>query len=591
MSGYTAPLADMRFALAELGGLPQLNLLPGLRDATPDVVDAVLEEAARLAGEVLAPLNRPGDTAGSAVRDGQVASPPGFADAYRSFWQAGWPALPFPPERGGQGLPELVATAVNEIWQAANMSFALCPMLTEGAVVTLEQHAAKELQERYLPMLISGEWTATMNLTEPQAGSDLGAVKMRAEPRSDHFLLSGQKIFITWGDQDFTDNIVHLVLARLPDAPPGSRGLSLFLVPKFLVREDGSLGERNDVHPVSIEHKMGIHASPTCVMSYGDHGGAIGYLIGKPHDGLSCMFTMMNHARLAVGVQGLSISERAYQQARGYARERVQGQAAGFKGSVTIVHHPDIRRMLMIMKAGVEAMRGLCYTTAASLDYLRHAADDGLRRRHEQRFALLTPIVKGWCTELSQEITSLGLQVHGGMGYVEETGAAQHFRDARITTIYEGTTGIQAGDLVGRKLIRDGGRVMGILIAEMKQAADALLETRDAALAAVAKRLAAGVVALERATRWLLDHHAADASIPGAASVDYLMLAGTVCGAWQMARASLAVMQDGYDARLRQAKLVTARFYMEHLLPRSQAYFESIQAGHESIMALGEDQF
>ena len=591
MSGYTAPLADIRFALSELADLPRVSLLPGLGEATPDVVDAVLEEAARFAAEELAPLNRPGDAAGSQVRNRAVVTPPGFAEAYRAFWQGGWPALPFSPERGGQGLPELVAAAVNEIWQSANMGFALCPMLTEGAVVTLERFAARELQDRYLPKLVSGEWTATMNLTEPQAGSDLGAVKTRAEPRGDHFLLSGQKIFITWGDQDFTENIVHLVLARLPDAPPGSEGLSLFLVPKYLVRDDGSLGDRNDVFPVSVEHKLGIHASPTCVMSYGDHGGAIGYLVGKPHDGISCMFTMMNHARLAVGIQGLSISERAYQQARGYARERVQGRAAGRKGPVTIVHHADVRRMLMIMKAGTEAMRGLCYATAASLDYLRHAPEEGLKRGHEERFALLTPIVKGWCTELGQEITSLGIQVHGGMGYVEESGAAQHFRDARITTIYEGTTGIQAADLVGRKLIRDGGQAMANLIAEINGTIRDLGGAGDAGLTAVANRLAGGLTALEKATAWVLEHHAADASSPGAASVNYMMLAGTVCGGWQMARAARAVLKNGMDAKFRQGKLATARFYMEHILPRSLAHLEAVLAGHESIMALGEDQF
>lgn len=595
MSNYSAPVEDMLFVLNKLAGLPEITILPGFADAAGDVVQAVLEEAARLAGEVLAPLNRTWDSAGSRVQDRAVLTPPGFADAYRSFREGGWPALPFSPELGGQGLPELLATAVNEIWQSANMGFALCPMLTEGAVMTLEQHASPELKQRYLAKLISGEWTATMNLTEAQAGSDLGAVKTRAEPHGKHYLLSGQKIFITWGDQDFSENIVHLVLARLPDAPQGSKGLSLFLVPKFLIDENGAPGPRNDVYPVSVEHKMGIHASPTCVMSYGDAGGAIGYLIGEPHNGIACMFTMMNHARIAVGVQGLSISERSFQQARAYARERVQGQAAGAPGRVTIIHHPDVRRMLMLMKSGTEAMRAFCYATAASMDFLRHATDGALKSRHTERFALLTPVVKAWCSELAQEITSLGIQVHGGMGYIEETGAAQHFRDARITTIYEGTTGIQAGDLVGRKLIRDGGRAMQNLINEMHETAKALNAVDSAELKAIAGRLSTGINALASATDWLLQNHRTDLSIPGAASVNYLMLVGTVCGGWHMARAALAasaaVSTAGADTKFLRAKRVTGRFYMEHILPRAHAYLEAVLAGPESVMALGADQF
>ncbi|MFT7460623.1 MAG: alkylation response protein AidB-like acyl-CoA dehydrogenase, partial [Planctomycetota bacterium] len=382
MSDYIAPGKEIAFTINELAGLGDINSLPGFEDATPDLIEAVIEEAARLANGVLSPLNQKGDESGTKVVDKKVVPPEGFANIYKAFKEGGWPALPFAPARGGQGLPELVACAVNEIWQAANMAFALCPMLTEGAAVAIDAHASDKLKDIFLPKMISGEWTGTMNLTESQAGSDLAAVKTKAEPEDDHYLISGQKIFITWGDQDFTDNIVHLVLARLPDAPAGIKGISLFIVPKFLLNEDGSIGQRNDVYPVSVEHKLGIHGSPTCVMSYGDNGGAIGYLVGEPHSGINCMFTMMNHARLAVGVQGLSISERAYQQAVNYAKDRTQGHTVGQEGRVTIIHHPDVRRMLMLMKSGIEAMRALSYVSAASLDFVHHAQSDELKVKH-----------------------------------------------------------------------------------------------------------------------------------------------------------------------------------------------------------------
>jgi alkylation response protein AidB-like acyl-CoA dehydrogenase len=439
-----------------------------------------------------------------------------------------------------------------------------------------------------VPKLVSGDWTGTMNLTEPQAGSDLAAVKTRAEPKGDHYLIKGQKIFITWGDHDFTDNIVHMVLARLPDAPPGIKGISLFLVPKMLVNDDGSLGAHNDVWPVSLEHKLGIHASPTCVMSYGDGGGAIGYLVGEAHNGIALMFTMMNHARLAVGVQGLSISERAYQQALAYARERVQGSAPGSKERATIIQHPDVRRMLMLMKSGTEAMRGLCYVTAASLDHM-HRGDDASKARHAARFALLTPVVKAWCTELAQELTSLGIQVHGGMGYVEETGAAQHFRDARIVTIYEGTTGIQANDFVGRKIIKDEGAALRDLIAEMRAT-----DVSGPGLQAIGKPLHAGIDALEQAARVLLERHRDDPSLPGAVAVNLLMLTGTVCAGWYMARSAAAAARQlaaGGDRDFLEAKLATARFYAEHYLPRARSYLETVQAGAGSFMALRPEQF
>ena len=595
MSDYRAPLQDIRFNLEELAGLAEIRQLPHFHEATADVVDAVLEESGRLATEVLAPLNTVGDRTGNRVVDRKVVPPEGFKSAYRAFVDGGWPALPFAPERGGQGLPETVSSAVNEIWQSANMAFALCPMLTEGTVVALEQHASGEMKDRFLGKLISGEWTGTMNLTEPQAGSDLAAVKTRAEPKGDHYLLFGQKIFITWGDHDFTDNIIHMVLARLPDAPPGVKGISLFLVPKFLINPDGTCGKHNDVYPVSVEHKLGIHGSPTCVMSYGDSGGAVGYLVGAPNNGLALMFTMMNHARIAVGVQGLSISERAYQKARSYARERVQGQVPGGNGRVTIIHHADVRRMLMLMKSGIEAMRALCYVTAASLDLGHHAADAAAQTRHHDRFALLTPVVKGWCSELAQEITYLGVQVHGGMGFIEETGAAQHYRDARILTIYEGTTGIQANDLIGRKLLRDNGKAMANLVKDMRAVAAAAGKSTAADIQIIGIQLGAGITALEQAVEWLLAHGEQNAAVPGSAAVNMVMLVGTVSGGWQLARAAL-IARSRLDAGTQDSdylngKIKTARFYAEHFLPRAQSYSQAIRAGAEAIMALTETQF
>jgi 3-(methylsulfanyl)propanoyl-CoA dehydrogenase len=589
MSTYTAPLQDMRFVLRELAGLEDIGKLPGLEDATPDVINAVLEEAARFASDVLAPLNRTGDLAGTRVENGAVVTPEGFKQAYRQFADGGWPALPFSTDRGGQGLPELLAAAVNEIWQSANMAFALCPMLTEGAVTALETHGSDALKDKYLPKIISGDWPSTMQLTEPQAGSDLAAVKTKAERHGDHYLLSGQKIFITWGDHDFTDNIMHLVLARIPDGPPGIRGISLFLVPKFLVNDNGSLGERNDVYPVSVEHKLGIHGSPTCVMSFGDNGGAVGYLVGEEHQGINCMFTMMNHARLAVGIQGLSISERAYQQALAYAKERVQGRVPGMDGRATIINHPDVRRMLMLLKSGTEAMRALCYTTAAHIDFMHRSPDEAVREKHERRFALLTPICKAWCTELAQELCSLALQVHGGMGYVEETGIAQTFRDARITTIYEGTTGIQAMDLVGRKLIRDNGRAMKELVTDIARVAAELKQAKNADLLIIGETLSKSLSDLEQATDFILKNHEKDPNLPGAVAVNYLMLAGFVCGGWQMARAALAASTGKSDSGLAETKRHTARFYADHLLPRTLACAASVKAGSASVMAIGTE--
>ena len=589
MSNYFAPTRDMRFVLNELAGLSDVNQLPGLEEATAEIVDAVLEEAGRFAAEVLAPLNQPGDMAGADFTDDRVIPPQGFRDAYQAFVEGGWASLPFEPEYGGQGLPELVAAATNEIWQSANMAFALCPMLTEGCAVALGIHGSHDMKAIFLPKLVSGEWAGTMNLTEPQAGSDLAAIKTRAVPNGDTYLLSGRKIFITWGDHDFTDNILHLVLARLPDAPPGIKGISLFLVPKYLVNADGSTGRRNDVYPVSIEHKLGIHSSPTCVMSYGDNGGAHGYLVGEKHNGIACMFTMMNHARLSVGIQGLSISERAYQQALGYAKEREQGKIPGRSGRARIIEHADVRRMLMLMKSGCEAMRALAYVSAASLDYTNRSADGG---NHGERFALLTPVVKAWSTELAQEITSLGLQVHGGMGYIEETGAAQHFRDARISSIYEGTNGIQAQDLVGRKVIRDNGKAIGELIDEINRTITELSDT-DANQTVIKRALGDATEKLAQAADWLLQNYRDDPNAPGSVAINFLMLMGYVCGGWQMARAALVATEIAASSNdeFYRSKTVTARFYAEQYLPRCTGHFTAIQAGSESIMALDAEQF
>src|SRR5688572_3065465 len=460
MSAYTAPLKDMRFVLHELAGLRAVAKLPGYEEATPDTVDAILEEAARFASGVLDPLNRVGDQQGSKLADGKVRTPPGFRDAYRKFAEGGWNALPFEPDWGGQGLPKLVATPVDEMWTSANMSFSLCPLLTQGAVHALALRGSQALQQAYIPKMVAGEWTGTMNLTEPQAGSDLALVKTRAVrvkdvKQGDHYRISGQKIFITYGEHDLTKQIVHLVLARTPEAPEGTKGISLFVVPKFLVKPDGALGERNGARCASLEHKLGIHASPTAVMIYED---AVGYLVGEENRGLETMFIMMNAARFGVGLEGVALAERAFQRALAFAKERLQGRdlVAGGK-TVPIIRHPDVRRMLMLMKSQTEAMRALAYVVAAALDHASRHPDESMRQEHQAFVDLMIPVVKGWCTETGIEVASLGVQVHGGMGFVEETGAAQYLRDARITTIYEGTTGIQAMDLVGRKVARDGG--------------------------------------------------------------------------------------------------------------------------------------
>ena len=587
---YSAPVKDISFVLNEVVGLARIAALPGFEDASPDLVEAILEESAKFSGDVLAPLNHTGDVQGCRWSTDGVATAEGWQEAYTQFIENGWGSLSFNPEFGGQGLPMCVAAGVQEMWHSANMAFGLCPLLTQGAVDAIESHASDELKHTYLPKMVEGVWSGTMNLTEPQAGSDLAAVRTRAEPSGDHYLLKGQKIYITYGEHDLTENIIHLVLARLPDAPAGVKGISLFVVPKFLVNDDGSLGHRNDVHCVSIEHKLGIHASPTCVMSYGDNDGAVGYLVGEAHHGLVYMFTMMNQARHAVGVEGYGVAERAYQKALAYAKDRTQGKTLLGKGDDDqgIVNHPDVRRSLMTMRAGVEAMRCLGLECAAAFDRGRHDPDEAVRQREMRRGELLTPLVKGWSTELGVELCSLGMQVHGGMGYIEETGAAQFLRDARITPIYEGTTAIQANDLIGRKTARDGGEGMRELLDDMRQTLGELESSDDEHLGAIAKRLAPAIKAADNATTWLLGQN--DATLPAATSVEFLMMQGQLAGGWMMARSALAAERLGReanaDAAFLEAKRVLARYYAERTLPLVEASETIIIGSAGSTVAL-----
>ncbi|MBY0267480.1 MAG: acyl-CoA dehydrogenase [Burkholderiales bacterium] len=590
MSTYTAPLKDMQFAITAFAGLDGVAALPGCEEVNAELVEAVLTEAGKFAQGVLDPLNRVGDTQGARWQDGVVSAPDGFKEAYRQFTEAGWNSLGAATEYGGQGLPHCLSMPLQEMWNSANMAFCLCPMLTTGVQEALSHHGSKALRDTYLPKLVSGEWTGTMNLTEPQAGSDLSAVRASATPEGDHYRIKGTKIFITWGEHDMAANIVHLVLARLPDAPEGVKGISLFVVPKFLLNADGSPGARNDIRCVSIEHKMGIHGSPTCVLAYGDGPGAIGYLVGEPNRGLEYMFTMMNHARLGVGMEGIALAERAYQHALEYARTRVQGRAIGQKSGdrVTIIHHPDVRRMLLTMKAQTEAMRALGYYAAGELDRAKRHPDTAERARHQALLDLLTPVVKGWCTEVAVEIASLGVQVHGGMGFIEETGAAQYLRDARISTIYEGTTGIQANDLIGRKVGAEKGVTAFALIAEMRKLDGGLAGSQRAAFTTA-------VTALERATQWLVDHYRAKPEAAAAVAVPYLKLFGTVAGGWLMARASLLaakqLKEPGADQAFLEAKQATARFYLEHLLAQAAAYADTVTEGADAVLALDPEAF
>jgi acyl-CoA dehydrogenase len=599
MSQYHAPLKEMLFVMNDLAGLEQVATLPGYGDATPDTVAAILEEASKFATDVLDPLNAVGDREGARLlEDGTVKTAPGFKDAYLKYCANGWNGLTKNPEFGGQGLPQLVSTAVEEMWHAANMAFDLCPLLTQGAIEAIELVGTPEQKKRFLPKMVQGTWTGTMNLTEPQAGSDLAAVRTRAVPQPDgSYKLFGQKIFITYGDQDYTDNIIHLVLARTPTAPEGVKGISLFIVPKFLVNADGSIGARNDVRCVSLEHKLGIHASPTAVLAYGDHGGAMGYLVGQENRGLEYMFIMMNQARFSVGLEGVGLAERAYQRAAAYAKERVQGRAVG-EGSLAgapILQHPDVRRMLLSMKSVTEAMRALAYVTAAALDNARAHSDKEARKRHQAFVDLMIPVVKGWCTEVAQEVAYTGVQVHGGMGFIEETGAAQHYRDARIITIYEGTTGIQANDLVGRKTARDAGAAAFAVIAEIQKVVADLGEQPGAEFTAIRRQLAVAEASLKTAVEWVVKTYGSTPRAAHAAAVPYLKLWGLTAGGWQMARAALVsakrLGQGSGDAAFHRAKIATARFYADYYMPQTLALQHAVVTAGESVLALADEQF
>ncbi|HKE38534.1 MAG TPA: acyl-CoA dehydrogenase C-terminal domain-containing protein [Casimicrobiaceae bacterium] len=600
MSQYRAPLADMQFVMTELARLDEIAALPGFADATPDTVGAILEEAGKFATGVLDPLNRVGDKEGATWRDdGSVKTASGFKDAYLQFCELGWNGLAKNPDFGGQGMPHLVAAAIDEMWNASNLAFGLCPMLTGGAIEAIELNGSDALKQTYLPKMVAGEWTGTMNLTEPQAGSDLAAVRTKAVPQGDgSYKIYGSKIFITYGEHDYTENIIHLVLARTPDAPPGTRGISLFVVPKVLVNADGTLGERNDVRCVSLEHKLGIHASPTAVLAFGDGGGAIGYLVGEENRGLEYMFVMMNLARFGVGMQGVGVADRAYQRAVAYARERVQGKVVGAAKEASapgIIGHPDVRRMLLTMRANVEAARALGYVTAAALDRA-HRHPDAETRKRELAFAeLMIPIVKGWSTEMGQQMASLGIQVHGGMGFIEETGAAQYARDARITTIYEGTTGIQANDLIGRKIARDEGTALVAAIAQMREVTRELSADGNADLGAISARLKSGIDSLEFAGQFVAKQFRQDPRAVLTGAVPFLELAGIVCGGVQLARAaaiaSKKLKTGEADASFLRAKIATARHFAEHCVTHASALRDTVVSGAAGVLAMADEQF
>src|SRR3984957_12993431 len=595
MRDYQAPLSDMSFVLRELVDLDSLARLPGFHDLTIDVAEAILGEAGKFAGAVLSPINHTGDLEGVRWQDGRVLTAAGWKSAYVRFVADGWNALSCPAEFGGQNLPRALSALVEEMWNGANVAFALCPMLTRGTIDALELRGSEVQKRTYLPRLVAGEWTGTMNLTEPQAGSDLSAVRTRAVPTIDgRYRIEGQKIFITYGEHDLTDNIVHMVLARVSGAPEGVRGISLFAVPKFLVETDGSIGARNDIQCVSIERKLGIHASPTCVLAFGQDGGALAELVGEENRGLEYMFIMMNAARYSVGLEGVGISERSYQTALAYARERVQSTEAGVRGGarVPIVRHPDVRRMLLLMKSQTEAMRALAGVVAVSLDAARLHPNAEERARHQARADLMIPVIKGWCTENSVDIASLGIQVHGGVGFVEETGAAQYLRDARITPIYEGKTGIQANDLIGRKLARDGGRAAQSVAAQMRAVAEELAAVP--ALSGLAPVFSTAIDSLERSIRHVVENYAKDIRGVSVGAVPMLKLFGIVAGGWQLLRSAsisqrrLAEPKDsGADAAFYEAKISTARFYGDHVLSQAPGLAHSIVHGAAGALAEG----
>ena len=592
---YTAPLKDMLFNIKHLARIDEIAKLPGFEDAGYDTAQAVLEEAAKFNEQVVAPLNWDGDRNPSSWKDGKVTTTPGFKDAFRQFGEGGWQGLQHPSDFGGQGLPKTIGAACIEMVNSANLSFALCPLLSDGAIEALLTAGSDELKSTYLEKLVSGAWTGTMNLTEPQAGSDLALVRSRAEPQPDgSYKVFGTKIFITYGEHDMADNIVHLVLARVTGAPEGIKGISLFVVPKFMVNKDGSLGARNDVHCVSIEHKLGIKASPTAVLQYGDHGGAVGYLVGQENRGLEYMFIMMNAARYAVGMQGIAVAERAYQQAVAYARDRVQSRPVdgSLKTSAPIIHHPDVRRMLMTMRAYIEGCRSMASVAAAAYDAAHHHPDAETRKTNQAFYEFMVPLVKGYSTEMSLEVTSLGVQVHGGMGFIEETGAAQHYRDAKILTIYEGTTAIQANDLVGRKTLRDGGQTAKGIAQQISSTVAELKKNGSADALAVATRLDAARQAFVDVVEFMAAEKDPNAVYAG--SVPYLMLAGNLMAGWQLARALLVAQAElarGEDAAFMQSKITVARFYAEHMLSKAPGVRDSIVEGAASVTALALEAF
>jgi len=595
---YAAPVKDMLFCMKELAGLGAVAAMPGFEDAGLDTAEAVLEECANFNQGVIAPLNVEGDRNPSSWKEGQVTTSPGFKEAFRQFADGGWQGLAHPTEFGGQGLPKVIGAACIEMLNSANMSFALCPLLTDGAIEALLTAGTAEQQALYLPKMISGTWTGTMNLTEPQAGSDLALVRTRAEPQPDGtYLISGTKIFITYGEHDMAANIVHLVLARVAGAPEGVKGISLFIVPKFVPTADGTPGPRNDVQCVSIEHKLGIKASPTAVLQFGDHGGATGYLVGQENHGLEYMFIMMNAARFAVGIQGIAVAERAYQKAAAFARERIQSRPVdgSLPGSGPIIHHPDVRRMLMTMRAYTEGCRAMALVAAAAFDAAHHHPDAEVRKENQVFYEFMVPLVKGYSTEMSIEVASLGVQVHGGMGFIEETGAAQYLRDARILTIYEGTTAIQANDLVGRKTSRDGGRTALAIAGQIAATETELAKRRSTESSAMAQRLGAARKAFEDVVRFVADRTKADPNAVFAGSVPYLMLAGNVVAGWQLARALMVAedqLRDGVgDAPFLRAKIATAHFYALHLLSKAPGVRDAIVEGGESVTAMALEAF
>jgi alkylation response protein AidB-like acyl-CoA dehydrogenase len=596
MSTYQAPLRDMQFVLRELAGVDEVAKLPGFEDTT-DVWESILEEAGSFASGVLDPLNRVADKEGCRWNNGEVTTPKGFKEAYKKFADAGWIGLPVPAEYGGQGLPSLLLGPTLEMWNASNIGFANGPLLNQGAIEAIELVGSHDQKQKWIPNLVSGKWTGTMNLTEPQAGSDLAQVRTKAVPDGDHHLITGEKIFITFGEHDMAENIVHLVLARLPDAPEGVKGISLFIVPKVLVNDQGALGERNDVVCAGIEHKLGINGNPTCTMKFGEKGkGAIGYLVGEANRGLEYMFIMMNAARFSVGVQGYAVADRAYQHSLEYAKERVQmaDAATRSKTPVRIIEHPDVRRMLMWQKANLEAMRALSYVTSASLDFANKHPDEKVRKEHKAFIELMIPIVKGWCTETGVDLCSVALQIFGGMGYVEETGIAQQYRDVRITTIYEGTTGIQALDLVGRKLIRDMGATATTVIKQMEKFAKEAAAHDNADVKGIGEALLKSIATLAEVSQWIGMNAMGDLHKAFACSVPYLKLWGVVAGGWQMARAAKIAADKiaaGDKDPFYPAKITTSKFYASHVLTQGAWYKRQIIDGSGDVMTLPEEAF